>query len=149
VASERIKVLSSGRYQLTLQAEEGRERALAGGLDLYVTDSHTGRTRAVQTLSGGEQFLTSLALALALADVVQQMSGGMELSSLFIDEGFGSLDGETLDTAVEVLRTLQDSGRSVGVISHVEAMQHDLPVGIRVIPGPTGSRITFPALSHG
>ena len=148
VASERIKVLSSGRYLLTLEAEQGRERAQAGGLDLYVTDSHTGHTRAVQTLSGGEQFLTSLALALALAEVVQQMSGGMELSSLFIDEGFGSLDGETLDTAIEVLRALQDSGRSVGVISHVEAMQHDLPVGIRVIPGPTGSRVTFPALNR-
>jgi exonuclease SbcC len=71
----------------------------------------------------------------------------MELASLFIDEGFGSLDGETLDTAVDVLRSLQDSGRSVGVISHVEAMQNDLPVGIRVSPAPTGSSITFPALN--
>jgi DNA repair protein SbcC/Rad50 len=148
VASERIRILSSGRYLLTLDAEEGREKTQAGGLDLYVTDSHTGRTRAVHTLSGGEQFLTSLALALALAEVVQQMSGGIELSSLFIDEGFGSLDGETLDTAVEVLRALQTSGRSVGVISHVEAMQNDLPVGIRVIPGPTGSSLSFPALSR-
>jgi DNA repair protein SbcC/Rad50 len=146
VASERIKVLSAGRYLLTLDAEDGRSRAHAAGLDLYVTDSHTGRTRPVQTLSGGEQFLTSLALALALADVVQQMSGGMELASLFIDEGFGSLDAETLDTAVDVLRSLQDSGRAVGVISHVEAMQSDLPVGIRVSPAPTGSSITFPAL---
>jgi len=147
VASERIKVLSAGRYLLTLSPQDGRAKAHAAGLDLYVTDSHTGRTRPVQTLSGGEQFLTSLALALALADVVQQMSGGMELASLFIDEGFGSLDGETLDTAVDVLRSLQDSGRSVGVISHVEAMQNDLPVGIRVSPAPTGSSITFPALN--
>lgn len=147
VASERIKVLSAGRYLLTLNPQDGRAKAHAAGLDLYVTDSHTGRTRPVQTLSGGEQFLTSLALALALADVVQQMSGGMELASLFIDEGFGSLDGETLDTAVDVLRSLQDSGRSVGVISHVEAMQNDLPVGIRVSPAPTGSSITFPALN--
>jgi exonuclease SbcC len=148
VASERIKVLSSGRYLLTLDAEDGRQRSHAGGLDLYVIDSHTGRTRPVQTLSGGEQFLTSLALALALAEVVQQMSGGIELASLFIDEGFGSLDGETLDTAVEVLRSLHDSGRSVGVISHVEAMQNDLPVGIRVTPAPTGSSISFPALTR-
>lgn len=148
VASERIKVLSSGRYLLTLDTELGRQKSHAGGLDLYVTDSHTGRTRPVQTLSGGEQFLTSLALALALADVVQQVSGGIELASLFIDEGFGSLDGETLDTAVEVLRSLQDAGRSVGVISHVEAMQNDLPVGVRVIPAPAGSSILFPALTR-
>ena len=147
VASERIKVLSAGRYLLTLDAEDGRTKAHAAGLDLYVTDSHTGRTRPVQTLSGGEQFLTSLALALALADVVQQMSGGVELASLFIDEGFGSLDAETLDTAVDVLRSLQDSGRAVGVISHVEAMQNDLPVGIRVSPAPTGSSISFPTLN--
>ena len=137
VASVQLLTLSAGRYVLTL---EGARRASAG-LDLFVTDSHTGATRSVGTLSGGEQFLTSLALALALAEVVQRRSGGIELATLFIDEGFGSLDGQTLDTAVEVLRSLHDTGRTVGVISHVEAMQQELRTGIRVTPGPTGSTL--------
>ncbi len=141
VASEQMRALSHGRYVLTLEASGKRSRARADGLDLYVTDSHTGRTRPVQSLSGGEQFLTSLALALALAEVVQNRSGGIELSTLFIDEGFGSLDGDTLDTAVEVLRSLQDSGRTVGLISHVDAMRQELTVGIQVVPGPTGSSL--------
>ncbi|MCB1299468.1 MAG: hypothetical protein KDB08_10870, partial [Microthrixaceae bacterium] len=139
VAGERVAVLSHGRYVLTLDATGQRQGARAAGLDLYVTDSHTGRTRPVQTLSGGEQFLTSLALALALAEVVQNRSGGIELATLFIDEGFGSLDGDTLETAVEVLRSLQDAGRTVGLISHVEAMRQELPVGLEVIPSPSGS----------
>jgi exonuclease SbcC len=92
-------------------------------------------------LSGGEQFLTSLALALALAEVVERHSGGMELSTLFIDEGFGSLDGNTLDTAMDVLTKLQDSGRTVGIISHVEAMQDRLPTGLRVNKTNSGSTL--------
>lgn len=87
--------------------------------------------------------MTSLALALALAEVVQNRSGGIELSTLFIDEGFGSLDADTIETAVEVLRTLQDTGRTVGVISHVEAMRQALPVGIQVTPGVRGSTLTM------
>ena len=141
VASERIRELSHGRYVLTLESNGQRSRTRAAGLDLFVTDSHTGRTRPVQSLSGGEQFLTSLALALALAEVVQNRSGGIELSTLFIDVGFGSLDGDTLDTAVEVLRSLQDSGRTVGLISHVEAMRQELTVGIQVIPSAAGSSL--------
>lgn len=141
VASVQLRTLSAGRYVLTLEASGSPTRKATAGLDLFVTDSHTGSTRAVGTLSGGEQFLTSLALALALAEVVQRRSGGIELATLFIDEGFGSLDGETLDTAVEVLRSLQDTGRTVGVISHVDAMQQELRIGIRVTPSPSGSRV--------
>jgi exonuclease SbcC len=147
VATEQIRALSHGRYVLTLDATGQPQRKRAAGLDLFVTDSHTGRTRRVQSLSGGEQFLTSLALALALAEVVQNRSGGIELSTLFIDEGFGSLDGDTLDTAVEVLRSLQDNGRTVGLISHVDAMKQELPVGIQVTPSQTGSSITCPSLA--
>lgn len=141
VASVQLLTLSAGRYVLTLESSGSTSRKASAGLDLFVTDSHTGATRSVGTLSGGEQFLTSLALALALAEVVQRRSGGIELSTLFIDEGFGSLDGQTLDTAVEVLRSLQDTGRTVGVISHVDAMQQELRIGIRVTPGPTGSTV--------
>jgi exonuclease SbcC len=141
VASTQIQVLSRGRYVLTLESDGTRKGSRSEGLDLYVTDGQTGMTRPVQSLSGGEQFLTSLALALALAEVVQRYSGGIELSTLFIDEGFGSLDMDSLDTAVDVLRSLQDSGRTVGVISHVEAMRSELPVGISVVPSAAGSRI--------
>jgi exonuclease SbcC len=108
---------------------------------LYVVDGHSGKSRSVNTLSGGEQFLTSLALALALAEVVQRHAGGMELSALFIDEGFGGLDADTLDTAMDVLLKLHNTGRTVGVITHVEAMQQQLPVGIRINKTPSGSTI--------
>ena len=141
VATDQLRALSHGRYVLTLEANGQRSRTRAGGLDLFVTDGHTGVTRPVGSLSGGEKFLTSLALALALAEVVQNRSGGIELSTLFIDEGFGSLDGDTLETAVEVLRRLQDTGRTVGVISHVEAMRQELPVGLQVTPGQQGSTL--------
>jgi exonuclease SbcC len=141
VASVQIATLSSGRYRLTLQGDGQKSGKKSEGLDIFVIDSHTGKTRAVQTLSGGEQFLTSLALALALAEVVQRHSGGIEMSSLFIDEGFGSLDADNLEIAVDVLRSLQDSGRTVGVISHVESMQQELNVGIRVTRSPAGSSL--------
>jgi len=147
VASVQISRLSSGRYTLTLDGDGVKQRTRPAGLDLYVTDSHTGRTRSVESLSGGEQFLTSLALALALAEVVQRQSGGIEMSTLFIDEGFGSLDADTLEVAVEVLRSLQDTGRTVGVISHVESMQQELPVGIRVTRSPAGSSLEVTAPS--
>lgn len=141
VASEQISTLSSNRYRLTLDGEGQKTGNKSEGLDIFVIDSHNGKTRAVQTLSGGEQFLTSLALALALAEVVQRHSGGIEMSSLFIDEGFGSLDADTLEIAVDVLRSLQNSGRTVGVISHVESMQQELSVGIRVSRSPSGSSL--------
>ena len=139
-ATQQMFTLSRGRYQLTLD-RDGARRRRGGGLDLYVVDGHNGKTRPVQSLSGGEQFLTSLALALALAEVVQRHSGGLELSSLFIDEGFGSLDGETLDAAIDALRSLYDSGRTVGVITHVDAMQQELQVGLQVYSSQSGSTL--------
>ena len=142
VANGQLGALSSNRYSLTLDQEEGGiSKRRGSGLDIYVLDSHTGKTRPVQTMSGGEQFMASLALALALAEVVQRHSGGIELPCLFIDEGFGGLDGEALDLAIDLLGKLHASGRTVGIITHVEAMQEQLPIGIRVTKTDRGSSL--------
>ncbi len=136
-ANARLSTMTAGRYQLALAdtATDGRK---AFGLDLSVFDVNTGQFRAATTLSGGETFMAALALALGLADVV---SGGSnrEMGALFVDEGFGSLDPESLDAVVEVLRSLEDGGRIVGVISHVAEMQEALPSGITVESGNHGS----------
>ena len=136
-----IRSLSKGRYELTLDAQLGTEKAKAGGLDLYVIDANSGKTRQVQNLSGGETFLVSLALALSLAEVVQSLFGGIELSSLFIDEGFGTLDSDTLDSAVSLLDSIQSDGRSIGIITHVDQMQKTLPIGMKIHKSPRGSSI--------
>jgi exonuclease SbcC len=141
VATTQLQKLSNNRYFLTLESDGAKSRRRARGLELYVLDSHNGKTRSVQTLSGGEQFLTSLALALALAEVVERHAGGMQLSTLFIDEGFGSLDSETLEQATSVLTKLQDIGRTVGLITHVESMQDRLPIGIRINKTNSGSTL--------
>jgi exonuclease SbcC len=142
VANDQMRQLSSNRYALTLDQEEGGvAKRRGGGLDIYVLDAQTGLTRPVQTMSGGEQFIASLALALALAEVVQRHAGGIEVPCLFIDEGFGGLDLETLDIAIDVLLKIQATGRSVGIITHVETMQQLLPIGIRVHKGNSGSTL--------
>lgn len=142
VANDQMRQLSSNRYALTLDQEEGGvAKRRGGGLDIYVLDAQTGLTRPVQTMSGGEQFIASLALALALAEVVQRHAGGIEVPCLFIDEGFGGLDLETLDIAIDVLLKIQATGRSVGIITHVKEMQDLLPIGIRVHKGLSGSTL--------
>ena len=113
-----------------------------GGLELVVLDGYSGRTRPVETLSGGELFLASLSLAFGLSDVVQGNSGGVRLDSIFIDEGFGSLDQETLDTAMRALDEIQRSGRTVGIISHVQELKSRISARIEVIPqGDGGSTV--------
>ena len=121
-ANQFFATLSSGRYSLSRVTAITSGNAL-GGLDLEVFDAYTGGARAVETLSGGELFLASLSLAFGLSDVVQSYSGGVHLDSLFIDEGFGSLDQETLDTAMKALGQLQQMGRTVGIISHVSELK--------------------------
>ncbi|OQA38067.1 MAG: Nuclease SbcCD subunit C [Acidobacteria bacterium ADurb.Bin340] len=141
-ASLRLRRMSKQRYGLQRASENGDLRR-AGGLDLEVTDSHTGRTRAVSTLSGGEAFQASLALALGLSDVVQRHAGGITLDTVFIDEGFGSLDPEALDLALRTLEDLKQGGRLVGLISHLEEVKARIPARLEVIPGPGGSRAAF------
>ena len=146
VANTQLRTLSNYRYSLTLEQENGGvSKRHASGLDIYVLDSHSGTTRPVHTLSGGEQFLASLALALSLAEVVQQHAGGIELPCLFIDEGFGGLDLEALDLAINVLSGLHAAGRTVGIITHVETMQEQLPIGIRVQKSDHGSTLEIVA----
>jgi len=137
-ASLRLRKMSKGRFELqrALRAADGRQ---SGGLDIVVLDSHTGTTRPVSSLSGGEGFMASLSLALGLADVVQNHAGGVRLESLFIDEGFGSLDAEALDQALQVLTELRQGGRSIGIISHVAELKERISTRIEVVPQARGS----------
>ena len=132
VASEHLRQMSNGRY--TIRRDDAKGGAGAKGLDLTIDDAHTGRDRSPSTLSGGEQFQASLALALGLADVVSRAGSTRSHSpeALFIDEGFGSLDQRALDDAIDTLHGLQEQGRMVGVITHVEAMKERLHPGIVV-----------------
>jgi exonuclease SbcC len=117
-ANVRLAAMSAGRYELrrTDEAASRRERT---GLTLAVIDRHTGAERSPRSLSGGETFYTSLALALGLADVVKAEAGGVDLDTLFIDEGFGTLDADTLDQVMTVIDDLRERGRAVGIVSHV------------------------------
>ena len=139
-ASDRLLRMSSGRYQLvhTARGATGRSR---GGLLLRVLDAWTGVERDPATLSGGESFCASLALALGLADVVTAEAGGTLLETLFVDEGFGSLDDEALDEVMGVLDGLRDGGRTVGVVSHVADLRQRVPVQLRVVKGRDGSHV--------
>lgn len=131
-ANQRLAVLSRGRYQLTLAEAEGSYRKNSG-LELNVYDDHLGRERSVRTLSGGESFITALALALGLGETVQEQSGGVTMETLFIDEGFGSLDQDALATAIATLRQVEGQHRMIGIISHVTELQATIPAQLRVV----------------
>lgn len=145
-ASARLAVMSQGRFRLRHDTTVDH-RARASGLGLVVEDAWTGATdRPAGALSGGESFLASLALALGLSDVVLRRSGGLRLDALFVDEGFGTLDDETLDHAVRALEELRERGRLVGVISHVAELRRRIPARIEVRRGPDGSEaVVHPA----
>ncbi|BDV31709.1 AAA family ATPase [Microbacterium terricola] len=136
-ANVRLDDMSSGRYRLR-HSDAVAARNAASGLGIEIIDAYTGRARPAQSLSGGETFLASLALALGLAEVVTARAGGLRLDTLFIDEGFGSLDAETLELAMRTLDELRQGGRTVGVISHVEAMKEQLPAQLTVTASPHG-----------
>jgi exonuclease SbcC len=134
--------MTSSRYQLERDREGGRG---SRGLGIQVFDVHTGKFRGTDTLSGGETFIAALALALGLADVVEATNGKVRLDTIFIDEGFGSLDTEngsgTLDQVLHVLGSLVKQSRAVGLISHVPLVQEAIPNGFYVRKGPMGSAI--------
>lgn len=142
MANRRLNLMSGGRYELIHQVSAGRQNAKAG-LEVEVLDMSTGKQRNSASLSGGESFLVSLSLALGLSDVVQNHAGGKRLDALFIDEGFGSLDNSTLDTALDVLNQLTQGDCLVGIISHVTKLEESIPQKIRVKNGERGSSLLF------
>ncbi|WP_281178272.1 SbcC/MukB-like Walker B domain-containing protein, partial [Nocardioides jensenii] len=141
-ANERLLRMSDQRYSLEHTGRRGAGES-RGGLSLLVLDEWSGEHRDPATLSGGETFVVSLALALGLADVVTQEAGGAELDTLFVDEGFGSLDSETLDDVMDTLDTLRDGGRVVGVVSHVAEMRSRIPTQLSVAKDRTGSSVAI------
>jgi exonuclease SbcC len=141
-ATERLKVMSRSRFHLS-RISAGTDRRQAGGLDLEVYDAHTGKSRDVSTLSGGEGFLASLALALGLADVVQARTGGIRLEAIFVDEGFGTLDPESLDQVMQALFDLGEGQRLVGIISHVPELKRTISARLEVTSSLRGSAARF------
>lgn len=133
-ANERLGVIGAGRYELINVDSEEDTRQQKQGLGLAVVDHLSGTTRSPRTLSGGESFYVSLALALALADVVATQNGGVEMNTLFIDEGFGSLDEGTLAEVMDVLGALHSGGRVVGIVSHVSELKRAIPAAVEVRP---------------
>ncbi|WP_312470132.1 SMC family ATPase [Neobacillus sp.] len=141
-ANVRLRKMTSGRFQLLRKTDRSKGNAQSG-LELLVFDQYTGQERHVKTLSGGESFKASLSLALGLADVVQNYAGGVSLETMFIDEGFGTLDPESLDQAIEALMDIQSSGRLVGIISHVPELKERMDVRLEVIADQAGSKTEF------
>lgn len=136
MANQRLLIMSRGQYEL--HAGQRQRANQQGGLDMEIFDHYSGYARPLATLSGGESFLASLALALGLADVVQACAGGVRLDTMFIDEGFGTLDSETLDVALKALFELQKSGRLIGIISHVEELRSRIPARLEVMKTKSG-----------
>lgn len=139
-AGERLAAMSGGRYTF-VQSQQKEARGRSGGLGLDILDAFSGLVRPAKTLSGGESFLASLALALGLADVVAAEAGGRQLDTIFIDEGFGSLDSDTLDMVMGTLDELRAGGRIVGLVSHVEELRQRIPSRLRISRTSTGSEL--------
>jgi exonuclease SbcC len=139
-ATQRLRRMSQGRYSFVHTDARGTH-GRRGGLGLDVLDDYSGQIRPAKTLSGGESFLASLALALGLADVVAGETGGAMLDTLFVDEGFGTLDADTLDLVMDTLDELRAGGRVVGLVSHVEELRQRIPMRLRVRKARTGSTV--------
>ena len=144
-ANERLSHLRDQRYLLQ-RTDRAARRGSQAGLGLEVVDQWTGDVRDPATLSGGETFVVSLSLALGLADVVTHEAGGVEIETLFVDEGFGALDADTLDDVMDRLDGLRAGGRTVGIVSHVTELRSRIPVQLHVDKTPAGSSIRLPAL---
>lgn len=139
-ANERLHVMSASRYSL-VHRERGRDRRASAGLEIDVLDRYTGTLRPSETLSGGETFLASLALALGLSDVIMAQAGGMYIDAMFVDEGFGTLDEETCQLAVDVLGKLSSDDRMIGIVSHVSDLKDRITRQIRVEKTRSGSTL--------
>jgi DNA repair protein SbcC/Rad50 len=140
LANERLGTMSDGRYSLEY-TDARAARGARSGLGLLVRDAWTGMTRETSSLSGGEAFMASLALALGLGDAVRAEAGGFDLQTLFVDEGFGSLDEDSLEQVMAVLDTLREGGRAVGIVSHVTELLARIPQQLEVVKARNGSRI--------
>lgn len=141
-ANLRLNKISQGRYSL-YRSRDIVDARKEQGLGLEIMDAFTGQSRAVTTLSGGEIFFTSLSLALGLSDVLESYAGGLHLDTILVDEGFGSLDPETLDSAISALLELQKGGRLVGIISHVAELKERISAQLEIIPTNQGSTTRF------
>lgn len=139
-ANQRFNQMTGGRYELERQTENFSARR-GNGLDLEVFDQFTGKKRSVKSLSGGEMFKASLSLAFGLSDVIQNELGGVEVNTLFIDEGFGTLDSDSLDQAIQVLMELNQTGRLIGIISHVDELKTRIQSKITIQKGQEGSHV--------
>ena len=140
-ANKRLDIMTQSRYQLVLR-QESNDKRLSSGLDLDVIDHHSNKRRAVSTLSGGESFKAALSLALGMSDVIQIFAGGIEIDMLFVDEGFGSLDQQSLDQAMNVLNSLTSGNRMIGIISHVSELKTRIEQQIIVKKDVTGSSVS-------
>ncbi len=141
-ANQRLSIISNGRYEL-MRRQESASLKGQSGLDLEVFDNYTGKSRDASTLSGGEAFEASLSLALGLSDVIQAQSGGIQLDTMFIDEGFGSLDQDALNRAVKMLASLTGGGKLIGIISHVEELKANIDKKIIITQTQRGSKATI------
>lgn len=141
-ANKRFSYMTGGRFVLIRKEEAGNLRSQTG-LELDVIDNYTGKSRSVKTLSGGESFKASLAMALGLSDMIQRFAGGIKIDTMFVDEGFGALDPESLEQAIEVLLGLTSGSRLVGIISHVSELRERIDKKLVVQKGITGSNITL------
>ena len=140
-ASAHLKQMSGGRFTLVHSEDKEAKERTSLGLGVRVFDTWQGTDRRTASLSGGETFMASLALALGLAEIVQENNGGVEIDTLFIDEGFGTLDGETLEQVMSTIDGLRENGRTIGLISHVEEMKNRIQAQVVVSKGQGGSTL--------